>query len=679
MTSPGPRPRPTWLVVVLVAVAYTIGAQLAFVVFDATSIVVLFLPSGVTLSALLLCPARQWPWILLTIAVTEIAVDLSHGLALDSALGLALANTAEPLTGAVLLRHFVPGPVNLVQRRHLLAFLGCCVVIGPLVGALIGGTTIAMFQGRGWVESFLPFWAGDATGALTVAGTVLAWRHRPQPGTGPALRWALAVLLTVAVTALSFWPQQLPLFYLPIPLLFWFGFQQRLAVTMTAGLAMTVTANIMTSLEYGPWAALQGPIAFRTATLQLFLAVAVVGACLLTVGVAERDSARSATDAERAARRRVAAVQSLTAQLTRAPTSSAIARAVAGGGLLGERCAVALAGPAQLSLHTAEHPEPRLLPLAAGGVPARAVRTGQPALHHDPATDRTELGVPVSDHAGPVLGALSFAFAPGTEVDADTIDFARTLADLTAQALRRARLYEREVSAARQLQQALLPAHVPELPGLRINAGYRPADRTHDVGGDWYDVFSLPGDRIAFAVGDVVGHDLAAAAAMARLQAVLRVLAQSAPGPAEVLSGLDAASALVHGARMCTVGYADYHPRTRRLRYACAGHPPPLLVTGGEGAFLWEGRSLPVAVGPAPRTAAEVEVPAGSHLIWYTDGLVERRDETMYAGLDRLAATAGAVAREDAGDPCRALLNRMAPTGPASDDTVVLWISFDQP
>jgi serine phosphatase RsbU (regulator of sigma subunit) len=275
-----------------------------------------------------------------------------------------------------------------------------------------------------------------------------------------------------------------------------------------------------------------------------------------------------------------------------------------------------------------------------------------------------------------VLGALGFGFRPGTVIDADTVGFAQTLADLTAQALRRARLYEREVSAARQLQQALLPAYVSGLPDVRVDAGYRPADLTHDVGGDWYDVFPLPGDRIGFAVGDVVGHDLAAAAAMARLQSILRVLAQSAPGPAEVLAGLDQASALIHGARMCTVGYADYHPPTRRLRYACAGHPPPLLVTGGRGEYLWEGRSMPVAVDPHPRTGAEVVVPAGAHLIWYTDGLVERRDESMYVGLDRLAATAGALVREGAGEPCRELLARMAHTGPATDDTVVLWISF---
>ncbi|GAA0448407.1 hypothetical protein Ade02nite_61130 [Paractinoplanes deccanensis] len=505
-------------VLAIVAVAYTVGAQLAFVVFDADSIVVLFLPAGVTLSALLLRPRRDWPWILLTVAVLEVLIDVGHGLAPLSALGFAAANTAEPLTGALLVRRAVPGPIDLAQRRHLLAFLAFGVVAGPAVGALIGGTTIALDADRGWFSSFLPFWAGDATGALTVAGTVLTWRRSALP------RAATAVLVTVAVTTVGFWPQHLPLFYLPIPLLFWLGFTQPLAVTMPAGLAMTVAANTLTGAGRGPWAALDGPIELKTATLQLFLAVAVLGACFLTVGVTERD---------------------------------------------------------------------------------------------------------------------------------------------------------RAVGAAHQLQQALLPAVGPQLPGIRVSAGYRPADLTHHVGGDWYDVFAAPDGRIGFAVGDVVGHNLAAAAAMARLQSALRVLAQTAAGPAEVLAGLDRASAVIDGAHMCTVAYADYHPPTRRLRYACAGHPPPLLLTPQGPEFLWEGRSMPLAIEPGPRPCAEHEIPTGAHLILYTDGLVERRGESLHAGLNRLAGTATTAAGQPGTDLTRSLLNRIPHGGPAIDDAVILHLIFE--
>jgi integral membrane sensor domain MASE1 len=507
----------TALVLAGVAVSYTVGAQLAFVVFDANSIVVLFLPAGVTLSALLFNPRRLWPPILLVVAALEVAIDVGHGLEPAYALGFALANTAEPLVGALLLRRAVPGTIDLVQRRHLMAFLICAVVTGPAVGALIGGTTIALNQDRHWLSSFLPFWAGDATGVLTVAGTILAWR-RP-----PLLPTVAAVLATVAVTTVGFWPQHLPLFYLPIPVLFWLAFHQPLAVTMVSGLAMTVTANTLTGAGRGPWAQLDGPIEIKTATLQLFLAVAVLGACFLTVGVAERDRARS---------------------------------------------------------------------------------------------------------------------------------------------------------DARQLQLALLPVIGTTAPGITVHAGYRPADLTHHVGGDWYDVFALPGDRLAFAVGDVVGHDLPAAAAMARLQSVLRVLAQTAETPADVLTGLDRASTSIDGAHMCTVGYADYHPPTRRLRYACAGHPPPLLVTATGGEFLWDGRSMPLAVEPGLRHHAERDVPPGAHLLLYTDGLVERRGESLRVSLARLATTATGVVDDAGADVAEALLGRVPDEGPAHDDAAVLHIHF---
>jgi integral membrane sensor domain MASE1 len=279
--------RPTWLVLMAVASTYAIGALLAFVAFGATSIVVLFLPAGVTLSALLLNPARRWPAILLVVAAVEITVDVCQGIALASACGFALANTAEPLVGAVLLRRNLPGEVDLARRRDLIAFLGCCVLAGPLVGAVIGATTITLSQDRGWLDSFLPFWAGDATGTLTMAGTVLAWQMRRPP----VRSCALALLATVAVTAAGFWPQHLPLFYLPIPLLFGLAFAQPLSVTMPAGLAMVITANAMTNSGHGPWAVLEGPIELKTATLQLFLAIAILGACFLTVGIAERDRA----------------------------------------------------------------------------------------------------------------------------------------------------------------------------------------------------------------------------------------------------------------------------------------------------------------------------------------------------------------------------------------------------
>ncbi len=532
-TVAGGPARPTWLVVTVVAAAYAVGAVLAFDVFGAGAIVVLFLPAGVTLSALVLTPHRQWPWILGAVAATEIAVDLAHGQSLTFAFGFALANTAEPLVGAGLLRRRVAGRLDLLRRRDLVAFLACGVGAGPLVGALIGGTTMSRVSDGPWWESFLPFWAGDATGALTVGGCILAWRHRPRLTATTAARWAGALGATVVVTAAGFWPAELPLFYLPIPLLFGLAFAQPLPVALTCGLAMTITANTLTSAGHGPWAALDGPVEIRTATLQLFLGVAILGAWFLAVGVAERD-----------------------------------------------------------------------------------------------------------------------------------------------QAVQQARHFEREQHAAHRLQQALLPVLADERPGVEVAAGYRPADRIHDVGGDWYDLFTVPGERIGLAVGDVVGHDLSAAAAMARLQTVLRILAQSADGPAAVLTGLDSAGEQIAGSFMTTVGYADYHPATTVLRYACAGHLPPLLLTADGARFLWGGRSAPVGVTGAERVQGECRMPAGSTLIWYTDGLVERESVPLTASLDRLAELAAPLHGHDPGELCGRILDGVSDPDVLRDDAVVLCVRF---
>ena len=438
-----------------------------------------------------------------------------------------------------------------------------------------------------------------------------------------------------------------------------------------------------------------------TVTLQLFLFTAVLGAWLLAVGVAERDTARSATSTERAALERLNAIQTLTAHLARAATSPAIAEAVVRDGinLLADHGVVGIVTADRTQMRTwttVDGPIPvvqphRRVPLDSGTPLAVALRGSARIVHqsldemwseleltvtYGSPDVRSGLCVPVTDGDDPPLGVLAFGFAREHAVDAETIAFAETLAGLTGQALRRAQSYERELDAAHQLQQALLPVLAGRHSGIEVAADYRPADRTHDVGGDWYDVFDLPDGRVAFAVGDVVGHHLAAAAAMARLQSALRIVAQSAAGPAQVLERLDLASAFISNAEMATVGYADYEPATRLLRYACAGHLPPLLLTDDGAEFLWKARSLPVGVDPSDRAQAERTVPVGATLIWYTDGLVERRGVPLRAALDRLAAAAAHLNEQAPDQVCRSLLSQMTEGGPMLDDTVVLCIRF---
>ncbi|MGY1733007.1 SpoIIE family protein phosphatase [Geodermatophilus sp. SYSU D01045] len=669
-----------WRLVLAVAAGYTAGSLTSFLLFEASSTgAVLFLPAGVTLSALVLSDRRRWPWVLATAALVEVVIDRSMGIGPVAAWGFALANTAEPLVGALLLRRFAPAP-DLGRRRDLTAFLLCAVLAGPLVGGLLGSVTIHWSQGPAVLDGLVPFWAGDGLGVLTVGGAVLTWRlGRGRPA---AARRVAVLLLTAAVTAAVFWPVGVPVAWLTIPWLTWLAVRYGVAVVTEAGLVVAVTANVMTVVGRGPWAPFHDTPRVEAAALQAFIAVAVLGAWLLAVEIAERDRARSASRRETAARRRVEALQQVTAGLATAATTDAIAAVLVRSGiaLLAGSGAVGVVDRegGRLRVWTTDGDGETALPLGDPSPLATAVRRGATVRTGDPAG----LAVPARV-AGTTFGALGFRFADGDaaddeaddEADDDVEAMARTLAELMGPALHRARLYEEEREAAHQLQRAFLPAVPDRLPGVELAGCYRPADQQHDIGGDWYDAFPLPLGRVGFAVGDVVGHDLRAAAAMGRLHSALSVLA-AAPhdGPAAVLEALDRASSSVPGAALTTIGYGEYDPATCRLRYACAGHPPPLLVTGSDVRYLTGGRSRPLSVAAGPRAEDEVEVPPGSTLLWYSDGLVERRDADVDAGLARLASVA---ARLDGAHPrswCDTVMTELTGGQRLHDDVVLLCL-----
>ncbi|GAB3324686.1 hypothetical protein GCM10027451_49180 [Geodermatophilus aquaeductus] len=664
----------------LVAAGYAAGSITSFVLFESSSTgAVLFLPAGVTLSALVLTERRRWPWILATAALVEVAIDRTQGIGPIAAWGFALANTAEPLVGATLLRRFAPD-LDLGRRRDLGIFLLCGVLAGPFVGGLIGSLTIHWSQGPPVLDGLLPFWAGDGLGVLTVAGAVLTWRlDRGHPDTPSQVRRTVLLLATVGVTVAVFWPVVVPLAYLTIPWLFWLAVRYGVAVVTEAGLVVAVTANVMTVVGRGPWAPLHDSPRMEAALLQLFIAVAVLGAWLLAVEIAERERARAMSRQEAATRRRVEALQQVTAGLATAATTEAIAEVLvrSGIGLLADSGAVGVivGDSARLRVWTTSGPALTDLSLDDRSPLATAARRHAPVRAWSPAA----LAVPARA-AGTTFGALEFRFADDGAIDSDVITMSRTLAELMAPALHRARLYEEEREAAHQLQRSFLPVVPDELPGAQFAGCYRPADQHHDIGGDWYGAFPLPGDRVGFAVGDVVGHDLRAAAAMGRLHSALSVLAATPhDGPAAVLDALDRASSTIPGAGLTTIGYAEYDPATGRLCYASAGHPPPLLVTDHRPRWLDDGRSRPLGAASGPRSEALAVVPPGSMLLWYSDGLVERRDADLDDGLLRLSSVASRLDGEDPQTWCDAVMHELTGGQRLHDDVVLICLRLRAP
>ncbi|WNZ13389.1 SpoIIE family protein phosphatase [Streptomyces sp. 11x1] len=256
-------------------------------------------------------------------------------------------------------------------------------------------------------------------------------------------------------------------------------------------------------------------------------------------------------------------------------------------------------------------------------------------------------------------------------LEAELYTRARELQEVNER-LRTAHAHEREVALA--LQAAMLP---PPGPTGSHDAAvrYRPAIGALNVCGDWYDLVGLDGEGLAVAVGDVVGHGLAAACAMGQLRSALSGATRVADGPAQALEALDRYARSVDGAESTTVvtTFIDWTDHT--ITYSCAGHPPPALVRpDGTVTFLDGATDPPLAARPVqvPRPQARMSFVEGSTLVLYTDGLIERRTESIDSGLERLAASLAHHREKDPETLADALLADLLPSAGTTDDTALI-------
>jgi serine phosphatase RsbU (regulator of sigma subunit)/integral membrane sensor domain MASE1/anti-sigma regulatory factor (Ser/Thr protein kinase) len=208
---------------------------------------------------------------------------------------------------------------------------------------------------------------------------------------------------------------------------------------------------------------------------------------------------------------------------------------------------------------------------------------------------------------------------------------------------------QREHQIAETLQRSLLPERIPRMPGVALAARYVPASTDVQVGGDWYDVVQLPGGLIGLAIGDVAGHGLAAAATMGQLRMALRAYALQDPAPSAVMRGVHQLASQLPVPEMATLIYLLYDPATRQLRFTNAGHPPALVVDDGAATFLRGALGPPIGVTADPTYAETTHaLSPGATLLLFTDGLVERRGQSISDGLDRLSEAAVAATGEAA-------------------------------
>ncbi|MBB3086604.1 SpoIIE family protein phosphatase [Geodermatophilus sabuli] len=278
---------------------------------------------------------------------------------------------------------------------------------------------------------------------------------------------------------------------------------------------------------------------------------------------------------------------------------------------------------------------------------------------------------------GRPLGVLTLAAdrwrRPFTAAD---VEVAEQLALQVSQVVDKAQRFEREEHTSHTLQRNLLPPVPPEVPGLAVAVRYVAASLGADVGGDFYDVVPLPGAQVALAVGDVVGHDITAAAVMGQLRSVYRSLLVDRPPPSAVIDRLQAGWSLLGLQRMATALFVSLDPATGQLRIASAGHLPPLLVSRGHAELLDVRPSRMLGAPPAPAPAAEWAgvLPPGATLVLYTDGLVESRDADLDVGLEALLAAAAGAGTADPDELCDRLLADLA-GGVRADDVALLAIT----
>lgn len=287
--------------------------------------------------------------------------------------------------------------------------------------------------------------------------------------------------------------------------------------------------------------------------------------------------------------------------------------------------------------------------------------------------DRARVFVPLG--VDPVAGVIAFEFARPTEFGHRERALLTTAGRMVADALAVASTYEREHSIAITLQNSLRPAVLPAIQGWHFSGAYHAGEADTVVGGDWYDFLQLEDGRVLLTVGDVSGRGIAAASTMGILRAAMRAYALTNADPVFILESADALLNTTGSGQIATALVILVDPVSASISYSSAGHLPPLLVTEDDVSFLTSPPDVLLgASGTVPRSTHRLVLAPGASLVLITDGVIERRDESIEVGMRRLANTAHRHAiGELRADLLLADLLAEAPSG--GDDAVVLVMS----
>ncbi len=285
---------------------------------------------------------------------------------------------------------------------------------------------------------------------------------------------------------------------------------------------------------------------------------------------------------------------------------------------------------------------------------------------------RSLVGVPMIVE-GKVIGVLHAGSLTLREFDAGDVQLLQLVADRVALSIERSRLAV-QGQIAETLQRSLLPRSLPRLPGLSMAAWYLPAAEETAVGGDWFDVIELGHRRLGLTIGDVAGHGMAAATHMGQLRSAVRAYALEIESPAELLGKVSRFADQEHS-RMATVIYATLNLDTWVVDFARAGHPYPLLIRAeGPAIFLTDVGGPPLGTGSVgDYDQQRVTLGPAETLLFYTDGLIERRGQTLSEG-EAALVEAAAAAPDEPEMLCRSVIQQLTQGIKVPDDIAVLAV-----
>jgi sigma-B regulation protein RsbU (phosphoserine phosphatase) len=277
------------------------------------------------------------------------------------------------------------------------------------------------------------------------------------------------------------------------------------------------------------------------------------------------------------------------------------------------------------------------------------------------------LGVPMMV-GGEVIGVLHVGSLKPREFTGEDVELLQLAADRAAVAMHSLMGQEDKIAAI-ALQRSLLPSALPVIAGAQLAARYVPGEGT--VGGDWYDVFTLPSGQLGVVIGDVTGSGLPAAVIMGRMRSALRAYALDSTDPAEVLARLDAKMQHFEPGALATVSYAIFDPGLESMRISLGGHYPPVIAAPGEPATLAEipPGLLIGAVPGADRRTVTIGLSPGMVVCFYTDGLVERRNVPIDDRLDLLCRSVTGASPDVV---CANVMGSLIGAEPVRDDVALV-------